>query len=61
MRVHVCYCCMYYSILGKAPWKNSLTEWSTLYKYIWNIFEKMKNKNNLALTGLAIRHHRYMD
>ena len=34
--------CMYILFCNKAPWKNSLTEWSTLYKYIWNKKIKIK-------------------
>ena len=33
--IYVIYC-MYILFCNRAPWKNSLTEWSTLYKYIWN-------------------------
>ena len=36
--VCVCVCSLYLYILlcNRAPWKNSVTEWFTLYKYIWN-------------------------
>ena len=28
--------CMYILFCNRAPWKNSLTKSSTLYKHIWN-------------------------
>ena len=37
--------CMYILFCNRAPWKNSLTEWSTLYKYIWKKKKKKKKKN----------------
>ena len=34
--VYICVIfCVYILFCNGAPWKNSLTEWSTLYKYIW--------------------------
>ena len=36
MCVYMCYFCMYILFCNRAPWKNSLTEWSNLYWYIWN-------------------------
>ena len=36
--------CMYILFCNMAPWKNSLTEWSTLYKYIWNKKNKIKTE-----------------
>ena len=41
--IYVIFCMMYILFCNRAPWKNSLTEWSTLYKYIWN----KKNKNEI--------------
>ena len=26
---------LYILLCNRAPWKNSVTEWFTLYKYIW--------------------------
>ena len=35
-----------------APWKNSVTEWFTLYKYIWN--KEIKIKNETAQSSPAL-------
>ena len=45
MCVYMCYLCMYILFCNRAPWKNSLTEWPTLYKYIWNKIKKIEKGN----------------
>ena len=47
MCVYICVIfCIYILFCNRAPWKNSLTERSALYKYIGN-----KNSEYLALKG----------
>ena len=43
VHIYICYFLYVYLFCNRAPWKNSLTEWSTLYKYIWS----KKNKKNI--------------
>ena len=33
-------------LCNRAPWKNSVTEWFTLYKHIWNKVKKIKFYRN---------------
>ena len=40
-RVYMCSLYLYILLGNRAPWKNSVTEWLTLYKYIWNKKIKM--------------------
>ena len=34
--VYMCSLYLYILLCNRAAWKNSVTEWFTLYKYIWN-------------------------
>ena len=34
--VYMCSLYLYILLCNRVPWKNSLTEWYTLYEYIWN-------------------------
>ena len=39
--------------MNRAPWKNSVTAWFTLYRYIWN----KKNDVTSSLIGWAQSHN----
>ena len=39
--VYVCPLYLCILLCNRAPWKNSVAEWFTLYEYVWN---KIKNK-----------------
>ena len=36
----MCSLYLYILLFNRAPWKNSVSEWFTLYKYIWNKIDK---------------------
>ena len=48
--IFLCLCIL---LCNRAPWKNNVTEWFTLYKYIWNKKIKKSDHSYVILTHIS--------
>ena len=57
MCVYMCHFCMYILFCNRAPWKNNLTEWSPLYKYVWKkISNEFMFHQSFDTNAASVRH-----
>ena len=50
----MCSLCLCILLCNRAQWKNSVTEWFTLYKYIWNKNKKLNKLYHRQATAVPV-------